>query len=162
MRDAALKIGEVAARAGVPTATVRYYERRRLIAPSTRTPSGYRQYDADAARRLRFIKHAQGLGFSLDEIQAMLDLRAGDPAACGRVQAIAREKVGVVRRRLDELQRLERTLQGVIAACATHEGADPCPVLAAMDEGGTVPAFGGTGEAGADLSGSGTRGGSAS
>lgn len=154
MRDDALKIGEVAARAGVPTATVRYYERRRLIAPSTRTPSGYRQYDADAARRLRFIKHAQGLGFSLDEIQAMLDLRAGDPAACARVQVIAQEKVRVVRQRLNELQRLERTLQGVLTACATHEGAAPCPVLAALDEGATAPAFGG-----ADAAVAGVRGG---
>lgn len=158
MREDALKIGEVAARAGVPTATVRYYERRRLIAPSTRTPSGYRQYDADAARRLRFIKHAQGLGFSLDEIQTMLDLRAGDPAACARVQAIARAKVRVVRQRLNDLQRLRRTLQGVITACATHEGADPCPVLAALDEGATAPAIGGADPAVVRVPGPGVRG----
>jgi MerR family mercuric resistance operon transcriptional regulator len=129
-----MKIGEVAALAGVPVATVRYYERRGLIADAERTPSGYRQYDAGAARRLRFIKHAQALGFSLEEIEQMLALRSGDPAACARVEAVTREKVLVVRQRLAELQRLERTLQELAGACARHEPAEPCPVLAVLHD----------------------------
>lgn len=136
-----LKIGEVAAMAGVPTATVRYYERRRLIAPLQRSPSGYRQYDATAAERLRFIKHAQGLGFSLDEVQEILELPAGDPAACARVEAVAREKIRVVRQRLEELHRLERALRTVVRTCADHATADPCPVLVALanDAGASRP-----------------------
>ncbi|HEY0994860.1 MAG TPA: heavy metal-responsive transcriptional regulator [Gemmatimonadaceae bacterium] len=134
-----MKIGEVAAMAGVPTATVRYYERRRLIAPSQRSASGYRQYDSAAAERLRFIKHAQGLGFSLDEIQEMLELPAGDPAACARVEAVARDKIREVRQRLAELQRLERVLQTVVASCADHRAADLCPVLVALANGAAAP-----------------------
>lgn len=139
VRLAPMKIGEVAALAGVPTATVRYYERRSLIPVATRAASGYRQYAPEAARRLRFIKHARGLGFSLDEIQEMLDLRAGDPSACGRVEAVAREKVRAVRQQLADLQRLERTLQDVVASCKRHGQAEACPVLAALDEPVTAP-----------------------
>ena len=134
-----MKIGEVAALAGVPTATVRYYERRSLIPAATRAASGYRQYAPEAARRLRFIKHAQGLGFSLDEIQEMLDLRADDPSACDRVEAVAREKVRAVRQRLTELQRLERTLQDVVASCTRHSQGEACPVLAVLDATVTAP-----------------------
>lgn len=129
-----MKIGEVAALAGVPTATVRYYERRGLIADAERTPSGYRQYDADAARRLRFIKHAQALGFSLEDIQQMLALRSDDPAACARVEAVTREKVRAIRQQLAELQRLERTLQVLVGACARHAQTEPCPVLGVLND----------------------------
>lgn len=129
-----MKIGEVAALAGVPVATVRYYERRGLIADAERTPSGYRQYDADAARRLRFIKHAQELGFSLDEVQQMLALQSDDPASCARVQSVTREKIRAVRERLTELERLERTLQGLVRACERHEPSAPCPVLVVLSD----------------------------
>ena len=127
-----MKIGEAAALAGVPVATVRYYERRGLIADAKRTPSGYRQYDADVARRLRFIKHAQELGFSLDEVQQMLALQTDDPASCARVQSAAREKIRTVRERLAELERLERTLQDLVGACERHEATAPCPILVVL------------------------------
>lgn len=129
-----MKIGEVAALAGVPVATVRYYERRGLIAEAERTPSGYRQCDADTARRLQFIKHAQALGFALEDIQQMLELRSDDQAACARIEALTRDKVHTVRQRLTELQRLERTLQDLVGACARHELTEPCPVLAVLGD----------------------------
>jgi Hg(II)-responsive transcriptional regulator len=135
-----MKIGEVAALAGVPVATVRYYERRGLIADAKRTPSGYRQYDAEAARRLRFIKHAQELGFSLDEIQQMLALKTDDPASCARVQSVTRERIRAVRERLAELERLERTLQDLVRACERHAPTAPCPVLVVLrDDAGAPP-----------------------
>ena len=127
-----MRIGEVAALAGVPVPTVRYYERRGLIADAERTPSGYRRYDADAARRLRFIRHAQELGFSLDEVRQMLALRSDDPASCAQVQSVTRDKVRAVRERLVELERLERTLQDLVSACERHEPTSPCPVLTAL------------------------------
>jgi DNA-binding transcriptional MerR regulator len=71
-----MRIGEIAVQAGVPTATVRYYERRGLVPRAPRTASGYRAYGPDVVRRLRFIKHAQELGFALEDIQHMLALRA--------------------------------------------------------------------------------------
>lgn len=128
-----MKIGEVAAHAGVPTATVRYYERRGLIAPTERTRAGYRHYGVEAARQLRFIRHAQELGFSLDEIREMLELRIDDPDACARVEATTREKIRTVRQRLAELRRLERMLQQFVGACRRHEPAEPCPILAVLE-----------------------------
>ena len=127
-----MTIGELAARAGVPTATVRYYERRGLIAAAPRTPAGYRQYDAEAARRLRFIKHAQALGFSLDEVAELLALRVSDPASCPRVAATTREKIGRVREQIRSLRRLEAVLEGLAHACETHAPTAECPVLAAL------------------------------
>lgn len=134
-----MKIGEVAALAGVPTATVRYYERRGLIAQVRRTASGYRQYGTDAAQRLRFIKHAQQLGFALEEIQQMLALRSDDPAACARIEAMTREKVHAVRQHLSELQRLEGTLQELVSSCARHESTDACPILSLLSLGMREP-----------------------
>lgn len=136
MRDAVeegtMRIGELAAMAGVPTATVRYYERRGLVTEATRTDAGYRQYGPEAARRLRFIKHAQELGFSLEEVQQMLALRVDDPAACARIETTTREKIRSVRQRLTKLQRLERTLQGLVRACEQHAPSEPCPILAVL------------------------------
>lgn len=129
-----MRISEVAVVAGVPTATVRYYERRGLIEPATRTASGYRRYDAEAARRLCFIKHAQALGFSLEEVKAMLALRHDDPASCARVEATTRAKIRAVRERLDELRRLERTLQDLAGVCARHDAAEPCPILRVLGD----------------------------
>lgn len=125
-------IGEVAAMVGIPTATVRYYERRGLIADPARTAAGYRQYGPDAGRRLRFIKHAQELGFALEEIQQMLELSIEDPVSCARVEMVAREKVRTVRQRLKELQRLERVLRSLTRDCEQRRPSEPCPVLAVM------------------------------
>ena len=130
-----MRISEVAALAGVPTATVRYYERRGLIAEAGRTPAGYRQYGREAARRLRFIKHAQELGFTLDEIQQMLALSVDDPAACARVETATREKIRAVRQRLAELRRLERTLQDLVHACEQQRPTEPCPILSVLSDG---------------------------
>lgn len=139
-----MRISEVAALAGVPTATVRYYERRGLVAEAARTAAGYRQYGPDAARRLRFIKHAQELGFSLEEIQQMLELSIEDPASCARVEATTREKIRAVRQRLVELQRLERTLQDLVRACEQQRPTQLCPVLAVLSDdenGGPVATY---------------------
>lgn len=127
-------IGEVAALAGMPTATVRYYERRGLIAEPSRTPAGYRQYGPDTQRRLRFIKHAQELGFSLEEIQQMLELSIADPASCARVEVVTREKVRTVSVRLKELQRLERVLRDLVRGCDHRGPSQPCPILSVLLE----------------------------
>jgi Hg(II)-responsive transcriptional regulator len=129
-----MRISEVAALAGVPTATVRYYERRGLIAEASRTAAGYRQYGDEAARRLRFIKHAQELGFSLEEIQQLLELSIADPESCARVGATTKEKIQAVRQRLADLQRLERTLQELVRACERRRPTQPCPILAVLSD----------------------------
>ncbi|MCR4338295.1 MAG: heavy metal-responsive transcriptional regulator [Gemmatimonadaceae bacterium] len=124
-----MKIGDIATAAGVPTATVRFYERRGLIPRAPRTPAGYRKYGGDTARRLQFIKHAKELGFSLDDIQTMLELRTDDPAACRAVEALAQAKVQAVREHLRELRRLERILSRLVQKCEEPHAPAACPIL---------------------------------
>jgi Hg(II)-responsive transcriptional regulator len=124
-----MNIGEVAALADVPTATVRYYERRGLIAEAPRTPSGYRQYGPGTAERVRFIKRAQNLGFSLEQIQEMLELRVENPAAAPEVEAKIREKVAQVRRKIRDLQKMEAVLDRLVASCKSRTCTPECPIL---------------------------------
>src|SRR5690348_110540 len=95
-RSMALTIGQVATAADVNIQTIRYYERRGLFPTPRRTPAGYRQYADDAIARLRFIKHAQDLGFSLNDIQELLGLRVRHGAACDAVERKTRKKIEVV------------------------------------------------------------------
>lgn len=127
-----MNIGELAAAAGVPAATVRYYEQRGLLAPAPRTRAGYRVYDADGVRRLRFIKHAQALGFSLEDIQELLSLRVTDPVSCAIVESSTQEKLEHVRERIRELRRMERTLESLLRSCEGKQATGECPVLAAL------------------------------
>lgn len=129
-----LNIGEVAALAGVPAATVRYYERRGLLPAPSRTRSGYRQYGPDAAHRLAFIKHAQALGFSLDEIRELLELRVTDASSCSQVEAATQEKIRGIKQRIAELQRMQRTLEGLVRSCRARRPTVECPVLASLAE----------------------------
>lgn len=138
MRGDPVKIGDIAAAAGVPSATVRFYERRGLIPPAPRTPAGYRMYGTETARRLRFIKQAQELGFSLDEIQQMLNLRSDDAAACHAVEALTRRKIAGVREHLRQLRQLERTLSRLVARCETPHAPDVCPILEGLAETATM------------------------
>jgi MerR family transcriptional regulator, copper efflux regulator len=131
---AEMNIGKLAALAGVRTATVRFYERRGLLGVVPRTESGYRRYDEAAAHRLRFIKHAQELGFSLDEIRELLDLRVDDPASCQRVEVTARGKVRVIQQRIRELERMRQTLEGLVRSCQSRQTTNECPVLATLTE----------------------------
>jgi MerR family copper efflux transcriptional regulator len=129
-----MNIGKLAALVGVKAATVRFYEQRGLLGVAPRTRSGYRRYDETAAHRLRFIKHAQELGFSLDEIGQLLDLRVEDPASCQRVEATAREKVAVIQQRIRELERMRQTLEGIVRSCQTRQTTNECPVLTTLTE----------------------------
>jgi len=129
-----LKIGEIAARAGVPVATVRYYERRGLIASPRRTASGYRQYTPETASRILFIKRARDLGFSLDETQELLELRVGDPGSCAAVAARTKSKIYNVERKIAELKRLEDILADLVDSCEAREPTAECPVLELLSE----------------------------
>ncbi len=85
--------GQLGKAGGVNIQTIRYYERLKLLAPTNRKPSGYRVYDSDALRRLRFIKNAQTLGFTLRDITELLNLRVSATAHCGDVQRKAQAKL---------------------------------------------------------------------
>ncbi|HET7604209.1 MAG TPA: MerR family transcriptional regulator [Gemmatimonadales bacterium] len=131
-----LTIGRVAAEAGVSIQTIRYYERRGLLAAPGRTASGYRQYSNDAVSRLRFIKHAQELGFSLKEAGELLDLRVQRGTACDAVERSARQKIELVQRKIRGLQRVKQTLESLASACETRRATDVCPILEALEDHG--------------------------
>lgn len=129
-----MTIGELAAAADVNVQTVRYYERRGILAEPRRTDSGYRQYAAETAERLRFIKRAQQLGFSLEEIQELLELRVDDPSVCAAVEATTRRKITDVEQKIRELERLNRVLQRLAASCRARTPTAECPILEALSE----------------------------
>jgi MerR family transcriptional regulator, copper efflux regulator len=132
----ALTIGQVATAADVNVQTIRYYERRGMFAAARRTAAGYRQYADDAIPRLRFIKHAQDLGFSLKEIQELLSLRVRHGAACDTVERKTRDKIALVQERIRHLQRMKRTLEHLATACAARRSTDDCPILEALEDHG--------------------------
>lgn len=105
-----LLIGEVAARAGVSTPTIRYYERIGLLKPPTRSTTGYRRYTEAAIRELHFIRKAQGLGFSLDEIGEILTLTRAGQAPCSRVLDLARHHVAAVDEKIRQWTRFRDQL----------------------------------------------------
>src|SRR5260370_20519566 len=122
----ALSIGQVADAADVNIQTIRYYERRGLFPTPRRTPAGYRQYADDAVARLRFIKHAQELGFSLQEIQELLGLRVRHGAACDVVERKTRQKIDVVQQKIRDFQPIQRTLNRLAASSAVHRPTPEC------------------------------------
>ena len=130
----ALTIGQVATAADVNVQTIRYYERRGLFPTPKRTAAGYRQYAEEAVARLRFIKHAQDLGFSLNEIQDLLGLRVRHGAACDAVERRTRKKIDVVQQRIRDLQRMKRTLERLAASCTDRRPTDDCPILEVLED----------------------------
>jgi MerR family mercuric resistance operon transcriptional regulator/MerR family gold-responsive transcriptional activator of gol and ges genes len=129
-----LKIGQLAKQVGVNIETIRYYERLNLLSPSSRLPSGYRLYDRDSQRRLRFIKNAQALGFTLHEIAELLNLRVSSRARCGDVQRRAEAKLAHVEAKIRELQALARALQRLIKTCRAGQPTAPCPILESLEQ----------------------------
>lgn len=128
-------IGELADASGVGVETVRFYEREGLLPEPPRTGGGYRVYDADAVRRVRFILRAKELGFTLAETKELLELRVTDPAACGDVEATARAKITDIEARIQELERIRAVLGDLVRACAANEQTGECPILDALEDG---------------------------
>lgn len=131
-----LTIGQVATAADVNIQTIRYYERRGLVPVPRRTASGYRNYLPDAVSRLRFIKRAQELGFSLAEIGELLGLRLRRTAACEAVQRATHTKIARVEAKIRDLTRMKRALQRLAAACDARQLTAECPMLEALEDRG--------------------------
>lgn len=128
-------IGEVARRADVNVETIRYYERRGLLEEPPRTDAGYRQYPASTVRRIRFVKRAQELGFSLREIDELLRLRVEAGAPCRAVLERTREKIADIDGRIADLERMRAALQPLVEACAAESGSSDCVILDHFSEG---------------------------
>jgi MerR family mercuric resistance operon transcriptional regulator/MerR family gold-responsive transcriptional activator of gol and ges genes len=129
-----LTIGQLAKQVGVNVETIRYYERLNLLGPTSRLPSGYRLYNNDSQRRLRFIKNAQALGFTLHEIEELLDLRVSSTARCGDVQRKAEAKLKHVEAKVRDLQALATALRRLIRTCRAGQPTDRCPILQSLEE----------------------------
>ena len=126
--------GEVAEKADVNPETLRYYERKELIPKPRRSDGGFRLYDEHYVDRLRFIKRAKDLGFTLAEIKGLLDLRVDDGATCRDVQAQAEEKLDDVKEKIRDLQRIRDALTRLAAACEGGGGpTSECPILDTME-----------------------------
>lgn len=128
----ALTTGEVADRTGVNIHTVRYYEDRGLLPRVPRSASGYRQFGDEHIAHIRFVQRAQQLGFTLDEIQELLSLRA-TPESGEEVRMLAETKIDEVEAKIRDLTRIKQKLSELAAACQVHGAADDCRVLHALE-----------------------------
>jgi len=127
-------IGKLANAVDVNIQTVRYYERLKLLRPSARRPSGYRIYGEHEEQQLRFIKNAQALGFTLQEIAELLKLRVTSTARCGDVERRAQAKLTQVEAKVRDLQALARTLRSLIRDCRAGQPTDRCPILQSLEK----------------------------
>jgi MerR family mercuric resistance operon transcriptional regulator len=125
-------IGEFSKRSGVNIETIRYYERVKLLAAAPRTARGRRVYDFTNLRILVFIRRARELGFSLDEIRALLRLGAPEKSSCREVKEIAAHHLEDIRSKLRDLKKLERLLATTVSRCSGRIAPD-CPVLDILD-----------------------------
>ena len=125
-------IGQLAKTVGVPTSTIRFYERSGLFIPDGRTDGNYRQYSQEALDRLRFIRTAQGTGFSLDDIRELLSLTHSDEPPCEEVLTLTKKRLAEVRQRVKELRHVERVLAKALDECCTGHAPDLCEELSRL------------------------------
>ena len=128
-----LTIGTLAKEAQVNLQTIRYYEREGLLAEPPRRASGYRIFSWDAVRRVRFIKRAQELGFSLAEIKELLALRVDANTSCAEVRERARGKISEVEKKIRALQTIRKALVVVTSNCTGRGPVSTCPILDSLD-----------------------------
>ncbi|PIE25514.1 MAG: hypothetical protein CSA62_01065 [Planctomycetota bacterium] len=127
--------GQLAAAAGVNVQTLRYYEKRGILPRPLQTGSGHRRYGSDAVQLVRFVKRAQALGFSLAEIQELLDLRSGPDPSCSQVQERVCRKLSEIEARMQDLRSMQQTLKELAHQCTGEEGMRDCVILRAFDRG---------------------------
>ncbi|MCI0457335.1 MAG: heavy metal-responsive transcriptional regulator [Gemmataceae bacterium] len=122
-------IGELARISGVPTSTVRYYERIGLVHPDGRSEGNYRLYGEEAVERLRFIRAAQATGFTLEDVTALLNLRDGATACCKEVQVLIEQRLADVKQRMQDLRHVQGVLKSSLEKCRRTEQSGHCEVL---------------------------------
>lgn len=128
------RIGELARAADVKVATIRYYERRGILPEPPRRESGYREYDRASVARLRFIKRAQRMGFSLVEIETLLALRVDAEQSCEEVRKQAEAKLAEIEEKIQALRELRLALGQLVAACEVGGPKGECPLLQALED----------------------------
>lgn len=130
-----MQIGDVATRTGLTVDAIRFYERERLLHTAARTSGGFRLFSIGDVEDLTFIRNAQELGFSLEEIRELLSLKRASHPDCSQVEQLLEQKIGIVRGKISVLRKLERELLRAAADCrlnlssATKDPTESCPVL---------------------------------
>jgi DNA-binding transcriptional MerR regulator len=128
-----MRTAQVARQAGVNTQTLRYYERRGLLPDPGRTGAGYRVYGPDAVRIVRFVKRAQELGFTLTQIETLLDLADGGPENCATTQRLAGEKIAELDDKITHLRAMRASLARLADTCTRPRPDRECPLLHSLD-----------------------------
>jgi len=125
-------IGQIAKAANIPTSTIRYYERRGLVLPISRSDGNYRLFDSDALDRLMFVRSAQGAGFTLSDIAELLALREDQVAPCDEVQGLISSRLDQVIEQIEHLRAVDEMLRGWLKVCKGAQGSGKCGVLAGL------------------------------
>jgi MerR family copper efflux transcriptional regulator len=125
-------IGGLAQKAGVGVETIRFYERKGLLTQPERTDAGFRKYDSGSVRKVRFIKRAQALGFTLKEIKELLAMSQDSDMGSADFRRIAEAKVADITARIADLERMKKALAKLTRACPGHGPLEDCPILNAL------------------------------
>lgn len=125
-----LSIGRLAEAAGVNVETIRYYQRRGLLKEPAKPIGGHRRYSFAAARRVRFIKRAQQLGFTLDEITSLLALEDG--RSCRETRSLAEQKLAIIESRIEDLSRMRGLLRALVTQCGEGTTQRACPIITTL------------------------------
>ena len=129
-----MRIGALAEQAGVSVQTLRYYERRGLLLAARRAASGFREYDGNAIREIRFIRRAQDLGFTLEEIRDLLGLWADSSKSCSAVELRAGATLERINAKMGDLRRMSDALSKYVSACRDRAALRGCPLLAGLGD----------------------------
>ncbi len=133
-----LGTSELAKQCGINLESIRFYEKEGLLPKPPRTAGGYRMFSPDDVRRVRFIKRAQELGFSLREIKELLFLSLEPDTSCKDVRERAEAKLSDIERKIADLKRMRKALARLTAACAGHGTIDDCPILESLNSTNSV------------------------
>lgn len=134
--EVAFTIGQLAREAGINVETVRFYQRRGLLSEPDRPAGGIRRYSSIDTERIRFIKAAQRLGFSLDDVEELLRLEYG--THCSQARQLAERKLTEIRGKIDDLRRIESTLDEMVGRCRAVRGKVSCPLIASVCRAGAA------------------------
>ncbi len=125
-------ISRLAKAGGIPTTTLRYYERVGLLKPEQRSAVNYRLYTDDSLRKVKFIRAAQGIGFTLEDIKTLLAAEDGEVPRCCDVQPLIEDRLADVKQRLRDLLEVKRVLQSALRKCKRGRANDPCRVVESL------------------------------
>lgn len=128
------KIGEIAKLCAVNIETIRFYERKELISPIRRLESGYRIFSEETVKKIKFIKHAKELGFTLIEIRELLNLQVSQKSTCNIVNKKAKNKIEEIKKKINMLNRMKDILIDLSFSCENKKLTEDCPIIKMLDE----------------------------